>query len=438
MSSVINKTLSSIPVKVVGTGARKSAPNFRWKRRTVQITILLLLVLIPVSGLFRIDPEHGALVVLGWQIWFADFFLVSGLWIMLASGLVVLYSVAGTVFCGWACPQNSLAEWANHMTRKLLGKRAEVSLNGEAPKVSAGKNKLINWLLLGLSFLSASMLFALVPLLYFYPPDVVWSFITFRPDTRLAGSLYWIYTVWVMIILLDISVLRHFWCRFACVYKVWQHSFKTRETLHVVYDASRAAECEKCNYCVTTCFIKLDPRKTEIYDSCINCGDCIDACNSLKGKKGSTGLLRFELGLRESGKLRNFRDNSMSLLSRFGWTMPFAALGTIMFAWGVWSYQPYHLAVGNMSANQNQSVRKYRVEISSKRYRPAELQLAVEGLPQDVYTLSSSKIDFNTVGRQSITLSINPKLQHGLHPFVVVARSTDGWTGRFGAQLFVE
>ncbi|MGA8864516.1 MAG: 4Fe-4S dicluster domain-containing protein [Gallionella sp.] len=438
MSSVIHKALSSIPIKVVGSGAKKGVPNFRWKRRTVQIIILLLLVLIPVSGLFRIDPENGALVVLGWQIWFADFFLISGLWIMLASGLVVLYSVAGTVFCGWACPQNSLAEWANHMTRKLLGKRAEVSLNGEAPKVSAGKNKALNWSLLGLSFLAASMIFALVPLLYFYPPDVVWSFITFRPDTRLAGSLYWIYSVWVMIILLDIAVLRHFWCRFACVYKVWQHSFKTKETLHVVYDASRANECEKCNYCVTSCFIKLDPRKTELYDSCINCGDCIDACNSLKNKKGGVGLLRFEVGQRESRKVRKFRDNSISLLSRFRWTTPFAALGIIMFAWGVWSYQPYHLAVGYLAANYNQSAHEYRIEISSKRYRPSELNLAVEGLPQDAYTLSKSKVTFDSVGRQSIVLSILPKLHHGLYPFVVVARSADGWTGRFDSQLFVE
>ena len=223
MSSGMNKTLSSIPIKVIGSVANKGAAKFRWKRRTFQIAILLLLVIIPVSGLFRIDPENGALVVLGWQIWFADFFLISGLWIMLASALVALYSVAGTVFCGWACPQNTLAEWANYMTHKLLGKRAEVSLSGAAPKVAAAKNKALNWSLLGLSFLVAAMIFALVPLLYFYPPDVVWSFITFRPDTRLAGSLYWIYSVWVMIILLDISVLRHFWCRFACIYKVWQH-----------------------------------------------------------------------------------------------------------------------------------------------------------------------------------------------------------------------
>ena len=438
MSSGINKTLSSIPIKVIGSGARRGVANFRWKRRAVQITILLLLVLIPVSGLFRIDPENGALVVLGWQIWFADFFLISGLWIMLASALVALYSVAGTVFCGWACPQNTLAEWANHMTHKLLGKRAEVSLAGEAPKVAAAKNKVLNWSLLGLSFLCAAMLFALVPLLYFYPPDVVWSFITLRADTRLAGSLYWIYSVWVLIILLDIAVLRHFWCRFACVYKVWQHSFKTKETLHVAYDASRADECEKCNYCVTTCFIELDPRRTEIYDSCINCGDCIDACNNLQAKKGGVGLLRFKLGQRELGKIRQFRDNSMSLLSRFRWTTPFAVLGVIMFAWGIWSYQPYHIVVGYLETAHNQSARDYRIEVSSKRYRPTELSMSVEGLPQDDFTLSNLKVNLESVGRTSVFLSVSPKLQHGLYPFVVVVHSNDGWTGRFNVQHFAE
>ena len=72
----------------------------------VQAVSFALAILIPASGLLRIDPSAGALVVLDRQIWFADFFLIAGLWIMLASGLVMLYSVAGTVFCGWVCPQN--------------------------------------------------------------------------------------------------------------------------------------------------------------------------------------------------------------------------------------------------------------------------------------------------------------------------------------------
>jgi polyferredoxin len=438
MTSATNQKLTSIPIKVVNPKNDGGTSNFKWKRRTIQIVILVLLVLIPVTGLFRIDPENGALVVLGWQIWFADFFLISGLWITILSTLVALYSVAGTVVCGWACPQNTVSEWANHMTKKLLGKRAEVSLDGESVKVAAAKDKALNWILLGLSFLGAAMFFAILPLLYFYPPDVVWSFISFKNDPRLAGSLHWIYFVWVLIILLDISMLRHFWCRFACVYKVWQHSFKTEQTLHVLYDASRAIECEKCNYCVTTCFIELDPRKTEIYDSCINCGDCIDACNNLQAKRGKVGLLKFEMGQREQRKLREFRDNSMSLLARMRWTAPFALLGLTLLTWGMWTYQPYHLSVGYMSTVQNQSAREYRVEVTSKRYRSTELSVSIEGLPQDAFTMSDDKVVLSTVGRTSVYISMTTKLKHGLYPFVVVARSKDGWIGRFNVQHFVE
>ena len=150
-----------------------------------------------------------------------------------------MYSTAGMVFCGWACPQNTMSEWANNLTHKLLGKHAEVSLTGEAIRVAGAKNKALNWFLLGISFLGAAMFFALIPLFYFYQPSVVWSFITFQEDARLASSLHWIYAVCVVIIFIDIAMIRHFWCRYACIYRVWMHSFKTRQTLRVAYDASR-------------------------------------------------------------------------------------------------------------------------------------------------------------------------------------------------------
>src|SRR5271169_7203041 len=117
-------TIAGIPIKVVGANTGRSA--FHWKRRVVQALTVVFVVLIPVSGLLRIDPEAGAFVVIDRQIWFSDFFLIFGLWVALASSLVLLYSSAGTVFCGWVCPQNTLAEWANNLTHRLLGKRAEV------------------------------------------------------------------------------------------------------------------------------------------------------------------------------------------------------------------------------------------------------------------------------------------------------------------------
>lgn len=270
--------------------------RYHGRRRLVQAASFAAAILIPASGLMRIDPGAGALVVLDRQVWFADFFLIAGLWIMLASALIMLYSLAGTVFCGWVCPQNIVSEWANFVTKKFLGRRAKVELDGSAPSVAVTKDRALNWILLGLSLLGASLVVAIVPLFYFYPPSTVWSFVTWRSDPLLASSLHYIYFVFVLIIFLDVAFIRHFWCRFACVYRVWQHSFRTRETLHVEYDASRSASCSKCSYCVSSCFIEIDPRKTIVYDSCINCGECVDACNRLHQKSGEAGLLSFAFG----------------------------------------------------------------------------------------------------------------------------------------------
>lgn len=437
MSSGVNqKSISAIPIKVVGT--KPVSARFHWKRKAVQMLVIVLAILIPASGLFRIDPEAGAFVLLDRQIWFSDFFLMAGLWIFLLSCLVMLYSTAGTVVCGWACPQNTLAEWANSLTRKLLGKRVEVSLTGEAPLVSATKNKILNWLLLGIAFFAAATFFALIPLFYFYPPGLVWSFITWQEDARLAGSLHWIYVICVLIIFLDIAIIRHFWCRFSCIYRVWQHSFKTRQTLHVVYDASRADECSKCNYCVTTCFIDLDPRKTDIYDSCINCGECIDACNQLQARQNMPGLLRFELGERKQKTQSKFRTAAVSLFARAGWMTPFAILGAAMFVWGLWTYQPYHVVVGRAEDQQGHAGQDYRIAVSSKLYRPAELRVRVQGLPEGSYRLSAASVKLLPAGRESLTLSITQNLPHGLHSFVVEVSAIDGWTGRFNIQHFSE
>ncbi|HYA67049.1 MAG TPA: 4Fe-4S binding protein, partial [Burkholderiaceae bacterium] len=198
MSYSAQTRLREIPVRVAGATSGSSVPvssrtPFHGRRRAIQLIVLALIVLVPTTGLFRIDPTAGALVVLDRQIWFADFFLFFGLWIFLATLMVFLYSIAGTVFCGWVCPQNTVAEWANFMTRKMLGKRAEVSLDGAPVRVTASKDRLRNWLVLALCFIGASMAIALVPMLYFYPVSSVWSFVTLRSDPALAASLHWIY-----------------------------------------------------------------------------------------------------------------------------------------------------------------------------------------------------------------------------------------------------
>ena len=420
------------------TESPRPTMKLHWQRRAVQLGFIALLILIPATGLFRIDPRDGAFMVLDRQIWFSDFFIVIGFWLAVASGLVITYSMLGTVFCGWACPQNTLSEWANDKMRRLLGKRAQVNLDGSRVKASAGKNKFINWLKLGAWFVAVSLFFALIPLFYFYPPEVIWSFVTFQDDGRLAGSLHYIYAIFALIILLNIAFIRHFFCRFMCIYKVWQHSFKTRETLHIAYDASRSDDCRKCNLCETKCFLGLDPKNTETFDACINCGECITACHNLHARKGEPGLLSFEFGAREGGR-KGFKTNLGSFVSRVQWTVPATLLGLGLFTWGLIHYQPHHLAVYQAyTADGHTKMQDYRVNVVNKLYRPAHFQISVEGLKPSQYRLSSTELALPGVGRKDINLHIASGMAPGVHPVLVHVTADDGWSKHFRIQHFVE
>ena len=77
-----NESIKSIPIKV-----ETSAVSMRlhWQRRALQVATVVIAILIPVTGLFRIDPIAGAFVVVDRQIWWSDFFLVFGFWSWLSA-----------------------------------------------------------------------------------------------------------------------------------------------------------------------------------------------------------------------------------------------------------------------------------------------------------------------------------------------------------------
>jgi len=430
-----NNTLSEIPVVVE---PRKPSNKLHWQRRAFQLFVLAMLIIIPMSGLFRIDPIQGAFVMLGRQLWFSNFGVVFGFWMVMASLLVMLYSTLGTVFCGWACPQNTISEWANQLTHKLLGKRADLSIDGSPMKLSMAKNKPLNWLVLTviLAFIAAVM--ALIPLFYFYPPLLIWKFVSFQHDSGLAPSLHWIYMVFFLIVLVDITMIRHFMCRFMCIYKIWQHTFRTRQSLHIAYDKSRADECEKCNFCVSSCFLAIDPRQTDVYDTCVNCGECVTACNNLQVRKqsGKDGLLKFAMGEQQSQNFANFKTNRNDLFARMSWVAPILLIGSLLMVWGFWDYERYHVSVYRADTIQGNNILDYRISLANKFYQPSRLYVAVEGLDQANYTLQTDTVDFETAGRINVELNISSDLPKGLHPVLVRVKSDNGWEESFRVQHF--
>jgi len=409
-------------------------------RRAVQCLTVLILIVIPTSGLFRIDPGSG-FIMLDHQVWFSDIFIVMGFWVFVASLLVMMYSLVGSVFCGWMCPQNTVSEYANWLTEKLLGRRANMmDMTGSRMTVANRKQSSLNYLILGAGLLLPAMLAAFIPLLYFYPPSAIWSFVTLADDVRLAGSLHWIYTVSVAVFLLDIVVIRHLMCKYMCIYRVWQHSFKTKETLHIEYDVARNDHCASCHYCVDSCFLDIDPRQTAVFDSCVNCGECVTACDDLhsRSKKfDGPGLLSFAIGDRDKSKKQGKERGSVaSFLVRAKASSMATVGGALFFAIGIAGYQTDEFSVYRSEAWHGEKVLDYRVNVAHKLYHPTDITLRIEGLDPSYYQLQTDSLHFETVGRQDVALHLKESIPKGIHRIRVYASDNKGWSAVFNVSHY--
>lgn len=407
-----NETLSKIPViEEHVPGATTLGPA----RRYMQIATLILLVLIPASGLFRIDVAAGGVLMWDRLVWFSDMFIIMGFWIFIASLLVMMYSLVGSVFCGWMCPQNTVSEWANNLTDRLLGRRAKMmDTTGTRMQIAVRRKSLLNYLILGSLLFGASLVYALIPMFYFYSPQAIWSFVSFQYDEELAGGLHWIYMVCVFVMLIDIVAIRHLMCKYMCIYRVWQHSFKTRDTLHVSYDASRSDHCSNCNYCVDSCFLDIDPRQPEVFDSCVNCGACVVACDELHSKSKKLqgpGLLRLSFGDEWKGK---YRGALGSFFSRARAATLATLIGAGMFAYGIVSYEPASFSVYRGEAQQGDQLLDYRINIAYKVNHPEQMHIRVEGLDDSQYSLEKDAVQFESAGRQDVVLYVRDGLPEGL------------------------
>ena len=198
--------------------------QYHWKRKIPQALTLAVFVLIPASGIFRVDLATASFVVFGQQVLWSNSSLMFGLALMLATAPIITYMTIGTVWCGWACPQNTISEWANNLTKKMLGKRASVDID-ETLQVAAAKNKPVNWVIFTLIFLAASLVLGVIPFLFFYPFAEAWGFVTHTSSDSISTFMQRLYYFATFLIFVDIAVVRHFFCDYICVYRIGQRIF---------------------------------------------------------------------------------------------------------------------------------------------------------------------------------------------------------------------
>lgn len=237
------------------------------------------------------------------EIWPQEFYYVTGLLILAALSLFLVTSIAGRVWCGYACPQTVWTDLFILVERMIEGDRNARMRLDAAPWSGAKFLKRIakhaSWLVIGMGTGGAWVFyFADAPtlagqLLQFDAPLVSYVFIGLLTFTTymLAGHA------------------REQVCTYMCPWPRIQGAMLDEHSLLVSYRHWRGeprgshkkgnswegrGDCVDCNACVAVCPMGIDIRDGEQLE-CINCALCIDACNGIMDRVGRPrGLIAYD------------------------------------------------------------------------------------------------------------------------------------------------
>jgi cytochrome c oxidase accessory protein FixG len=335
--------------------------------------------------------------IFGIVFWPQDFIYLAVLLVISAYSLFLFTTVAGRLWCGYACPQTVYTEIFLWVERMIEGDRvAQMRLDGS--KFSARK--------LGLKTAKHGIWITIA----------LWTGFTFvgyfTPILDLGREVIsWTLGPWEMFWLLfygfatygNAGWLREQVCKYMCPYARFQGVMFDRDTLVIAYDEERGekrgsrskkadpkalglGDCVDCEICVQVCPTGIDIRKGQQYE-CIGCTACIDGCDQVMDKMGyARGLIRYaslngvsqHLGWREMIR-RVFRPRVLIYT---------AVLWTIIIAAGLSLYHRVPVKVdvirdrGALSREVGDGLIEnvYRLQIMNTQERLRRLKISATGI----------------------------------------------------------
>jgi cytochrome c oxidase accessory protein FixG len=243
--------------------------------------------------------------IFGLVLYPQDLIYLSGLLVISAMSLFLFTTVAGRLWCGFACPQTVYTEifmWVEH---RIEGNRtARMRLDAEPMSLE----KLVKKWFKHVVWIGIAMWTGFTFVGYFTPiRELGMAFL----QTQMGSwEVFWVF-FYGFATYGNAGFMREQVCKYMCPYARFQSAMFDRDTLIVSYDTQRGepraprgksvdahaqglGDCIDCGLCVQVCPSGIDIRRGLQYE-CIGCGLCVDACDTVMRKMAyAPRLIRYD------------------------------------------------------------------------------------------------------------------------------------------------
>jgi cytochrome c oxidase accessory protein FixG len=251
------------------------------------------------------------------EIWPQEVYYLTGLLVIAAMTLFLMNAIAGRIWCGYLCPQTVWTDLFLAVERFFEGDRHDRIELDKAPWTA---NKILRKTGKHLAWLAVAWWTGGAWVLYFgNAPTLV---------SQLAhGTASFAVYAWIGILTVTTYALaghmREQVCLYMCPWPRIQAALTDEQALNVTYRKDRgeprmslkhaakaraaglpAGDCIDCHQCFAVCPTGVDIREGSQL-GCIQCGLCIDACDTVMHKVGSPdGLIGYDTDINSARRVQ--------------------------------------------------------------------------------------------------------------------------------------
>lgn len=269
----------------------------------VLIVVYVLLPFIQIGGhpAVFLDVVHRRFHLFGQSFNATDFWLVFFLLSGIGFALILVTTLFGRFWCGYACPQTVFLEGIfRRIERAIEGPRNERIRRNAAP---LSFEKAARKTLKHVIFAALCIALGHVFLSYFVSLPSLVAMVQSSPREH-PEAFAWL-TAFAAVTYFDFAWFREQLCLIICPYGRLQSALADADTTVIAYDTQRgeprgakgttgAGDCVDCKRCVVVCPTGIDIRNGLQID-CIGCAACVDACDEVMVKLSrEPGLVRYD------------------------------------------------------------------------------------------------------------------------------------------------